>query len=447
VLQTDGANRRLWRFGLGSAPATLQSELDTDALASASFNRTWRHLFQPHLNLAWLPADRVFLRVVHLPPGDPDELSSMLELQLERLSPLPMGQVVWSFEVLSEEAASERTVAVILVARDTIEQFLGELESGRFIPDRVEVPLLHQVAEDPPATSATRLYCQAAGDNMICLVAWWQQTRLESLNLIRITNDPAGTSILIDHLNRLTWAGEVEGWLQTAPNWELIIDSDHKALWETALQTWSHGSYSSRDALSARDLAQLAATRASKHRASANLVPSDFAARYEQQFVDRLWMRGLGFVVVLYLLAVLGYAGSVQYYGYRADQLEQEVRLLAPAYTNAVILRERVRIVQEQAGLKYAALDCLLAVSERLPHSLTLESFNFQGGNRLFVSGMVSADDQAQVTEFNADLRKTLVNGQPIFEEDGVEAPRFSPRGRGRYRWDFTAKLNAPWQE
>jgi hypothetical protein len=447
VLHNEGENRRLWRFALSSSEATLQSELDADALRSGSFTRTWRHLFQPYLNLAWIPPDRVFLRIVHLPPGEPDELPAMLELQLEKLSPVPVNQVVWSFEVLSEENASERTVAVILASRDDVETFLGELEETRFVPDRLEVPLLHQVAADVPADNTTRLYFQTTNDQMTCLVAWWQHGRLESLNLIRVPSDESGPPLLINHLNRLTWAGEMEGWLKSSPNWELIIDPDTAPLWATALRDWSNDACSVREALSARELAQLAAVRTARHQASANLVPSDYAARYQQQFIDRLWMRGLGLVLVLYVLAVLGYAGSVQYYSYQADQVEQEVRFLAPAYTNAVILRERLRIVQEQAALKYAALDCLLAVSERLPHSLKLESFNFQGGNRLFVSGMVSADDQARVTEFNADLRRAVVHGQPIFEEDGVEAPRFSPRGRGQFRWDFTAKLNTPWQE
>jgi hypothetical protein len=176
-------------------------------------------------------------------------------------------------------------------------------------------------------------------------------------------------------------------------------------------------------------------------------VPTEFTARYQQQFVDHLWLRGLAVAFVLYLLAVMGYAASTQYYSYRASQLKQTASQLAPAYTNAIALRDRLKIVQEQAGLQYAAIDCLLAVSERLPGALSLESFNFQGGSRLFLSGMVSGEDQARVTEFNSDLRKAVVDGQPLFEEGGVEAPTTTPRGRDLYRWSFAAELNSPWLE
>jgi hypothetical protein len=447
VLQADGAHYRLWRFGLSSAQATLQTELDAEALARASFTRTWRHFFQPHLNLAWLPAQRVFLRIVRLPPGDPEELPAMLELQLEKISPLPVNQAVWSFQVLNDEAGLERTVVVLLAARQSVDEFLDRLEAARFTPDRLEVPILHQVSADPAATHTTRLYLQAENDQMIGLAAWWQEARLESLNLIRVPNRTEGATLLVDHLKRLAWAGEVQGWLQKSPSWELVIHPDESPCWETALRTWSHNRCSIRHAPSPRDLAHLAANRTARRLTSANLVPPDRTARYQQQFVDRLWMRGLALLLGLYMLAVLAYAGSTQYYAYKAEQATQRVRSLAPAYTNAVILRERLRIVQEQASLKYAALDCLMAVSERLPHALTLEVFNFQGGNRLLIAGTVSADDQASVTEFNADLRKAIIAGRPLFEEDGVEAPRFSPRGRGDYRWDFTAKLNASWQE
>ena len=64
--------------------------------------KTWRSLWQKKLNVAWLPGDSVFLRVVHLPKSAPEETRSMVELQLERLATIPVTQLVWSLQVLPQ---------------------------------------------------------------------------------------------------------------------------------------------------------------------------------------------------------------------------------------------------------------------------------------------------------------------------------------------------------
>ncbi|MFM1944928.1 MAG: hypothetical protein RI897_3910 [Verrucomicrobiota bacterium] len=446
VLHKNAGHAQLWRFSLTNNQATLQETLQNEAAQTPSA-RSWKHLFQPQLNIAWLPADHVFLRVIHLPPGETDELPGMIELQLEKWSPIPISQLTWNFEVIREDDNGERTIALILAPINSVEEHLAQLEQTGFPADRLEIPLLHQVAVDPPANTLTRLYLDSTPDQTLALVAWWQNGRLESLNLLKFPNTTAGRESLVQQLNQLSWAGEIQGWLQQSPAWEIISQNETHNELSSSLSSWSGQPCSSRNAPTNTDLAQLAAQRSAKRPFPTNLVPNEFTARYQQQFVDHLWLRGLAVAFVFYILAVIGYAASTQYYSYRASQMKQMATQLAPAYTNAINLRYRLQIVQEQAGLQYAAIDCLLAVSERLPGALSLESFNFQGGSRLFLSGMVSGDDQARVTEFNSDLRKAVVDGQTLFEEGGVEAPTTTPRGRDLYRWSFTAKLNSPWLE
>ena len=61
------------------------------------------------------------------------------------------------------------------------------------------------------------------------------------------------------------------------------------------------------------ELAASSAQRTGNDGATTNLLPPEFSARYHQQLVDRLWMRGLMAVVGVYLLVVLGYfAASVR---------------------------------------------------------------------------------------------------------------------------------------
>ena len=72
--------------------------------------RNLGQLWQPRLNIAWLPTESVFFRVVQLPPSTFAETLAMVELQLEKLSPLPVGQMLWGLYVLPRRRTRPRTI-------------------------------------------------------------------------------------------------------------------------------------------------------------------------------------------------------------------------------------------------------------------------------------------------------------------------------------------------
>ena len=123
VLLPGSQIRQLWQFNAGGKFNLLRAEskLPSEPLPDKLVAKDWHALFQPRLNVAWLPAGKVFLRVVQLPKADLDETRSMVELQLEKLSPLPVTQIVWSFEIIpfisQGGAAAVITAGVDSIAR------------------------------------------------------------------------------------------------------------------------------------------------------------------------------------------------------------------------------------------------------------------------------------------------------------------------------------------
>jgi hypothetical protein len=85
-------------------------------------------LFQRKLNVACISPDHVFLRVAHLPASSFEETVSMVEFQLEKLSPLAVAQTVWSLQVVPHSKGNLQTVIVLILARSIVEEFLGRLE-------------------------------------------------------------------------------------------------------------------------------------------------------------------------------------------------------------------------------------------------------------------------------------------------------------------------------
>src|SRR6516164_5633651 len=95
--------KRLWQFNAKGGGFVLDREQRvayTDSLPAKGVVKSWSSLWQPRLNIAWLPLESVFLRIVELPASSFEETLSMVELQLEKLAPIPLTQVVWTMHVI-----------------------------------------------------------------------------------------------------------------------------------------------------------------------------------------------------------------------------------------------------------------------------------------------------------------------------------------------------------
>src|SRR5262249_57228557 len=119
-----------------------QTSFEGEPLPSHIVNKDWRALWQRKLNVAWLAPEHVFLRVVHLPRSEMGETLSMIELQLEKISPMPVAQIVWSIQLLDHAEPTLQTVIVMIVARNVVEEFLGQLEGQGYPADRTEFRVL-----------------------------------------------------------------------------------------------------------------------------------------------------------------------------------------------------------------------------------------------------------------------------------------------------------------
>jgi hypothetical protein len=462
ILHLGENARELWQFNLTGNNENLTAEnrsLASTPLPSALVAKSWRSLWQRKLNIAWLPADQVYLRVVQLPACADDELQSMVELQLEKLSPIPVTQIVWSLEVVpsapqqatpapTAEPSGDtppaapppmQTVIVVIVARNLVEAFLGQLENQGFLADRLEFPALHHLLTLPVEADGVWIYPKIIEGKNIFLAAWWTRGVLQYIALLTLPSDHRWSDCLKDHMNQMAWSGEAEGWLGSKLGCHLIADPETAAVWEPILTDWLGEAPQVIPPLPARDLAALDARRLMKRESRVNLMPAEHTARYRQQYTDRLWMRGLGAVVILYLIGVLVYLGALEVLKYQYNRMQKQVKALAPDYQKTLQLRARVHVYQQRQDLKYTALDCWRVVSELIPEDLALESLSFQRG-KLVVSGMVPADQVTKVNEFNQAMISATIEGRRVFNKVGSPNSQTGAGGQ-TYSWNFTCEL------
>jgi hypothetical protein len=448
VLALDGGARHLWQFATGGSRVTLASEsggADTGPLPARAVAKDWRTLMQPRLNVAWLPAEHVFLRVVQLPGTDFAELQSMVEFQLEKLSPLPVAQIVWSLELLGEPRDNLQTLLVVIAAREAVEEFLGRIEQQGYQPDRLEAPFVHQLMATRPATDSTDFFPVNLGGKSACLIAWWCGGVLRDLNLVHLPDAEDRARLLRAQLDQMAWSGELEGWLVSTPGCRLIAGAETATAWEPVLHEVTGQLVEIVEPPAGQTLASHSAARAAQGETQGNLLPPEYAARYRQKFVDGLWMKGLGAVLAVYLLGVLVYFATLEYYRYQQTTVAQQAGDLGIAYTNTLKIKAQAELLQEQVTLRFAALDCWKAASELLPADLSLTSFSFSRGRAVGLFGLGPADAADKVTDYNEALRKYAPEGAagtPLFKQ--VDPPRLSQRGGpqgNQVTWSFTCEL------
>jgi hypothetical protein len=435
---------RLWQFDAKGGGFVLNREhtgVPGQPLPPKFVEKSWTSLWQPKLNVAWLPPENIFLRVVELPKSSIEETLSMVEFQLEKLSPVPVAQIVWTFQILPQATAENlQTVIVVIAERSAVEEFLGRLAAQGYVADRLEVPVLDQLQSAPANQEGAWIYPISLSGQSTALVAWWIGGALRSLSFLVLPLTGDRSKSLKGQLAQLAWSGELEGWLTVPPKWHLVAEGAVAGEWETLLRENLDEPVQVTMPLPVEDLAALTTRRVTGINPSAALLPADFSARYREQFFDRLWLRGLFAAGILYLVCVAIYFCATTALGFQTRKVEQQVAAISNDYTNALQLKARYDVLRQRQELKFAALDCWKLVADQLPAGISLQRFSFANGRRLSLSGTVSSDDINKIIDFNEALSKVKLNEQPVFTIDGGE-PLVYRLSANQVSWNFALDL------
>ena len=231
-------------------------------------------------------------------------------------------------------------------------------------------------------------------------------------------------------LAQLVWAGELEGWLVSQPKWHLVADGAAAGEWETFLREGLNEPVQVVKPLPLVELAAHTARRAAESNLNSGAVflPAEFSERYHQQFVDRLWLRGLFATGVLYAIAVVIYFCATAVLGYQTRGVEQQVAAISGSYTNTLQLKARASVIKERQELKYAALDCWQIVAEQLPDGISLQRFAFSDGQKLFTRrhGDARPDQPDHCWPSATAMQKAEKDGQLMFDPLGGDQLRYN---------------------
>lgn len=440
VLAADPEGVRLWSFGAGrqrQAAGAPQVFRPAQPLPPKLVEKAWPQLMQPRLQVAWLPADAVCVQLLQLPAGDAAELPAMVELQLDKISPLPVAQICWTTLTLPNPTPGQQTVVVTMAPREAVDRQLEVLEALGYRADRLEVPLVREL-ETLPSDDGLWVRVAQAGPLWLTLVAWRVGGVVQEVAVWRFQGEaPAVATALVGQLTQAAWAAEAAGWLAGVPAVWLRTEAVHGDVFDPVLAEWS-GRPVHREEPPGEDVLAVRSAEFHLARAEDPLLPAEVSLRYRQDFIDRLWTRGLGGLGMAYLIFVLGFLGWLNWRQSQLDDLRVDVRGMGQNYTNTLALKAQMQVLEEQVNLRYAALDCWKATVEKLPASLTLTTLTFANGRTLTLQGTSAPDAQTEVTSFNSELQGVQANGQRLFAS--VEPAKFEVRGNVGV-WTLKAEL------
>jgi hypothetical protein len=348
--------------------------------------------------------------------------------------------MVWSFYLLPrplDKPEALQTVIVIIASRSSVEEFLGQLETDGYLADRLETPGLDQLLAADIQEEGVWVFPGSEGEPV--LVVWWYGGTAQNLTLVLLTAGPERGAQLKTQLEQIAWAGELDGWLTSAPTVHLVAGAAETRFWEPVFKDAGQA-LKLHPAAPEPQLAALTAKRCMDDAAKTSLLPREFATRYHQQFVDGLWMRGLVAVLSAYIIGVLIYFGALYVLKLKYNRVKQDMASISGSYTNALKDTAQIQILLDRQELKYKALDCLKAIAEEMPENITLERFYFQRG-KVELRGTAVTEDSDTIGKFNEDLRH--VNNpnrpdQPLFSD--ISPPTRQSHGANT-EWAFSCQL------
>ena len=460
VVDCSSGRQQFWRFTGSKNQMKLVDVRETESgekIPGKHLDRDASQMWRAHCqNDAWLPADKVFFRVLHLPLCNARELPGMVEMQLEKVSPLPLGRAVWSFEVvpLHRSDREQQTVVVMLAERSVVEECVGELEKAGYFPDRLEAAVIHQVMATPEGgerPDGAWIYPRFLEERVVCTVAWWDEGVLQNITQI-ILSSAKHLNELTEQLTAATWAGEMEGWLTGSTHWHLVIASEHGEQWLPTLNEWAGQGVQIKPPPDASALAAACATRAARPLEQGNLMPPERRADYHRRDVDRVLGGILSWMLLLYGMLLVGYFVLNSQTAGREEAKYQQLKKMKAMEKEVGVLVAKRNLLVLQRNSRMTALQVRKEVAEQMPEELSLgfiNSVEVRGeGNNITLNGEVKSGQGKRVDDYRKNLARIMVidpvskKQRKLFEEVTTTDSREGIAGtEGPGRWTITCMI------
>jgi Tfp pilus assembly PilM family ATPase len=411
--KTVGGQVNVDRQTSANVAATEEGANPKAALESAV--QSLRQQIDPreHRIVTAVSCEDVFCQSLRLPTTQADELKQMLDLQIDTLTPLPLEDVVYSFEPL-EKTDTDTKVLVAVARKAAVNERVGALEAAGLEAEVVAVDTLaafhglvrRDVLPRDEKLNVFVLFTVSAAN----VVVYSHGSPVTVRSIVAgegILSSAENKAALREELTRTLVAAEAEmpkceTGRMTFATWSERLRAEVEELartWSDRAEFLSNGSAPS-PALS------LCVETATEEAVRLNLLPDEWRQRRRTARFRKTLIRAAIAVGAVYLLAVAVFLTMMGIRRAQLSRVESEIKKHGGEFTDARQLHRLLFEMQKQIDPKYSALEVLRQVSALMPadNSLKLASFDFKKDATVKLRGQTASAGTA--TEFISRLEK-----------------------------------------
>jgi hypothetical protein len=411
----------------GAADATPQWQSAAQAL---------RQKFDPreHRVVTSVSCEDVLCQILRLPSTDPGELKQMLDLQIDSLTPLPLEEVVYSFQPLDTVEGQTR-VLVAIAPKATVNRRVEALEAAGLQPEIVSVDAL---AVFRALTNRSLL----AGDDRLNVLVVLSAASTDvivysqgmPLAVRSIVPGATAESVLREELQRTLIAAEA-GHPQRATGGVTFLapSEDLKAFaQEVANGLSAPTSFLTNGAVPSVGLS-LCLQCATGEAATLNLLPDEWRHKRQTAAFRRRLIRGVIAVGVVYAFALAVFLTVFAVRKARLHRVESAINRRQSEFLRAKESQSQLIAMTKQLDTKSSALEVLREVASGLPENVKLNYFQFKKDQTVTIKAQ--APSAAAALDFQTRLEKC-----ELFSKITPGQSRTEP-GSGLTKFDLTCTL------
>jgi hypothetical protein len=382
----------------GAPDATLQWQSAAQSL---------RQQFDPreHRIVTSVSCEDVLCQILRLPATELGELKQMLDLQIDSLTPLPLEEVVYSFQPLDTVDGQTR-VLVAIAPKATVNQRIEALEAAGLQPEIVSVDAL---AMFRALTSRSLL----AGDDRLNVLVVLSAASTDvvvysqgmPLAVRSIVPGATAESVLREELQRTLIAAEAAhpqramgGVTFLAPTEELEAFAK-----EVANGLNAPASFLTNGAVPSIGLS-LCLQCATGGAATLNLLPDEWRHRRQTAAFRQRLIRGAIAVGVVYVLALAVFLTLFAVKKARLHLVESEIKNRQSEFLRAKESQSQLIAMTKQLDTKSSALEVLREVATQLPENVKLNYFQYRKDQAVTIKAQ--APSASAALDFQTRLEK-----------------------------------------
>jgi hypothetical protein len=382
-----------------------------------------------------VPAGDMLMRTLRLPAVDEAELAGMVSLQMDKISPFPIKDMVVSSEVLERRGGN--VVVFVAAVRKTVLDGMGDAcRAAGFVPTRLDaVPLgwWHMLGEGGFLSTEGRqvVLIHEGGGPQLMVLDGGVPIAVRALDVPAEDPLPDQAAQLADEIGYTLAAAEMEHGESALGQTVVWWPGSLPAAVRDAVCEVCGPALAVHDAAGLPSAAEGIARRAAAPAGLLDLTPPAWVDRWEEQRVRSQLVRMAVVLGVLWGLAVAGVYGGVAWEKWRLNRLES-VRAAVHEPANRVReMKGRISMIRRYMDRTHSALECLRETTRLMPSGgMELSSFTYRKGESVKVSGQADSSDLVYAY-------KRALDGSPLFGEGTLSGPIRNRMGKESFDVDL----------